>query len=232
MAAYCSFSWRSPISSRGNKAAPPGRRAFGIALLGLLTVTFACGRARADAGAPVDSSRATPSAADSAHATRSTADSLRATRSTPAPPVHRASPFSVMMRSAVLPGWGQMYNHKPWKAALVVGGEGYLIYKAWGKFQNEQDAADAGDQVAKDQYYNEKVNYIWWAMAVHLLQMADAYVDAHLSTFDVDFGPDDAKHAEWSAPGGGLDAPGGGLDAPAGLRRALPAARVALRVRF
>lgn len=212
-----------------------------MALLGLLTVAFACGRAWAEGGAqpeggaPADSSRAfrttadsthtTRSAADSTHAARSRADSLRATRTTPPPPVHRASPFSVMMRSAVLPGWGQMYNHKPWKAALVVGGEGYLIYKAWGEFQNEQDAADAGDQVAKDKYYNLKVNYIWWAMAVHLLQMADAYVDAHLSTFDVDFGPDDAKHADWSAPD-----PGPG--APAGPSRALPAARVALRVRF
>lgn len=125
-----------------------------------------------------------------------------------------------------------MYNHKPWKAALVVGGEGYLIYKAWGKFQDEQDAADAGDVVAKDTYYNEKVNYIWWAMAVHLLQMADAYVDAHLSTFDVDFGPDDAKHADWLPPDRDLDAADRSLHAPAGLSRALPAARVALRVRF
>ena len=118
-----------------------------------------------------------------------------------------------------------MYNHKPWKAALVVGGEGYLIYRAWGEFQNEQDAAEAGDVVAKDKYYNLKVNYIWWAMAVHLLQMADAYVDAHLSTFDVDFGPDDAKSAEWSGPDRGIVA-------PAGRSLALPAARVALRVRF
>ncbi len=96
-----------------------------------------------------------------------------------------------------------MYNHKPWKAALVVGGEGYLIYRAWGEFQNEQDAADAGDVVAKDKYYNLKVNYIWWAMAVHLLQMADAYVDAHLSTFDVDFGPDDAKQRRMVRAGPG-----------------------------
>ncbi len=111
-----------------------------------------------------------------------------------------------------------MYNHKPLKAAVVVGGEGYLIYRAWGEFQNEQDAAAAGDQEAKDTYYNLKVNYIWWAIAVHLLQMADAYVDAHLATFDVDFGPENADHAEWAPPDRG--------------RITLPAARVALHVHF
>jgi hypothetical protein len=111
-----------------------------------------------------------------------------------------------------------MYNHKPLKAAVVVGGEGYLLYKAWTEFQKEQDAAEAGDQLGKDEHYNLKVNYIWWAIAVHLLQMADAYVDAHLATFDVEFGPDDAKHAEWAVPGRG--------STPA------PGARVSVHVRF
>jgi hypothetical protein len=101
-----------------------------------------------------------------------------------------------------------MYNHKPLKAAVVVGGEGFLLYKAWGEFQKEQDAAEAGDQDGK----------IWWAIAVHLLQMADAYVDAHLATFDVDFGPEEADHAEWAPVDPG--------------RAASPRARVAFHVRF
>jgi hypothetical protein len=111
-----------------------------------------------------------------------------------------------------------MYNHKPLKAAVVVGGEGFLLYKAWGEFQKEQDAAEAGDQDGKDEHYNLKVNYIWWAIAVHLLQMADAYVDAHLATFDVDFGPEEADHAEWAPVDPG--------------RAASPRARVAFHVRF
>ena len=133
-------------------------------------------------------------------------------------PSHRASPFGVMMRSAVVPGWGQLYNHKPIKAAVVVGGEGTLIYKAWTEFQKEQDAADAGDIEGKDRHYNLKVNYIWWAIAVHLLQMADAYVDAHLATFDADFGQDATEHAEGSPPDPG--------------RSALPSVRVAVHVHF
>jgi hypothetical protein len=39
---------------------------------------------------------------------------------------------------------------------------------------------------------NRKIDWIWWGVAAHLLQMVDAYVDAHLATFEADFGPSDA----------------------------------------
>jgi hypothetical protein len=123
-----------------------------------------------------------------------------------------------MMRSAVLPGWGQFYNHKPIKATVVIGGEGFLLYKAWTEYQKEQDAADAGDQAGKDRHYNLKVDYIWWAIAVHLLQMADAYVDAHLSSFDADFIPEDSIHSAVTLPDED--------------RATLPSVRVAFHVRF
>src|SRR5690242_607674 len=44
------------------------------------------------------------------------ADSLP--RSAPAhrDSLHRAKPFTVMLRSAAVPGWGQVYNHKYVKA--------------------------------------------------------------------------------------------------------------------
>jgi hypothetical protein len=106
---------------------------------------------------------------------------------------HLPSPFSVMLRSAAVPGWGQITNHKLIKAVVVVGGEGLLIYKALGEYHKEQDASDMGDDLSKERHYNLKVNYIWWAIAVHLLQMADAYVDAHLASFDADFGPEESS---------------------------------------
>src|SRR5438105_15328533 len=43
---------------------------------------------------------------------------------------HRAKPFTVMLRSAAVPGWGQVYNHKYVKAAAVVGVEGFLVFGA------------------------------------------------------------------------------------------------------
>ncbi|HEU5311004.1 MAG TPA: DUF5683 domain-containing protein [Candidatus Eisenbacteria bacterium] len=150
--------------------------------------------------------------------------------SQPAPPdttKRRASPFKVMLRSTVLPGWGQMYNGKPLKAAVIVAGEGYLVYKALDELSKENDAVDRMEQVPidspewiaaqddKEKHYNLKINYIWWAAVVHLLQMADAYVDAHLRDFNADLGP---------LPGPGLaHAASSGPD---------PGLAVALRVRF
>ena len=134
----------------------------------------------------------------------------------PAP--HRSKPMYVMLRSAVLPGWGQMYNRKYIKGLGVIAGEGFLAYKAWDEFQKEQDAADrisladtieddAAREAAlaeatadRDQHMNQKINWIWWGVAAHLLQMVDAYVDAHLSTFEADFGPTDAESGAGTEP--------------------------------
>ena len=123
-----------------------------------------------------------------------------------------------MLRSAAVPGWGQITNHKWLKAVVVVGGEGLLISKALSEYRKEQDAANIGDAVSKDNHYNLKVNYVWWAITAHLLQMADAYVDAHLASFDSDFGPDGA--ALELGPGLGLD------------RAGEPRLAVAVHVRF
>ena len=124
---------------------------------------------------------------------------------------HRSSPFMVMMRSAALPGWGQVYNGKLLKAGVVVAGEGFLVYKAFSELQKENDAVERQNgldpnsptydqdyaQAARDQesHMNQKVNYIWWAVAVHLLQMADAYVDANLADWSAEVGPDPTRAA-------------------------------------
>jgi len=115
-----------------------------------------------------------------------------------------------MLRSAAVPGWGQLYNHKVLKAAAVVAGEGLLAYQAWNEYQKENDAVDrltaiaAADAQAgvdyqfdpvylaadqdRDVHRNKKINWIWWGIAAHLISTVDAYVDAHLITFEADFG--------------------------------------------
>ncbi len=119
---------------------------------------------------------------------------------------HRSSPFHVMLRSAAVPGWGQLYNHKVLKAGLVVAGEGFIVFEALHEFSLENRAVDrqvaileAGGDLSdpayilagqdKETHRNLKITWIWWGLAAHLLSMADAYVDAHLANFDADFGP-------------------------------------------
>ena len=133
---------------------------------------------------------------------------------------HRSAPYKVMLRSAVVPGWGQMYNHQFLKAALVAAGEGFLVYKALDELALENDAIDRAGALPpgpeqdlaleeQDLHGNRKISWIWWGVAAHLFSMADAYVDAHLSTFEDDFGP------------------------PEGARRGgVPEIRLAYRVRF
>jgi len=140
--------------------------------------------------------------------------------STPDSTAHRPpKPFFVMLRSAAVPGLGQVTNHAWIKAAVVVAGEGYLGYRAWHAWRQELDAVDRASEAAvladaarlnsdpagaafyeaaygryladSDRHANTKIDFIWWAAAAHLLQMADAYVDAHFVHFDAEFGPDD-----------------------------------------
>ncbi len=111
-----------------------------------------------------------------------------------------------MLRSAAVPGWGQVYNHKLLKAGVVVAGEGLLALQAIRELKRENQAVDrqiaileGGGDVTDPAYIlavddeevhrNKKINWIWWGIAAHLLSMMDAYVDAHLATFDADFGP-------------------------------------------
>jgi hypothetical protein len=111
-----------------------------------------------------------------------------------------------MLRSAAVPGWGQVYNHKYLKAGVVIAGEGLLAYQAIQELNRENRAIDRQDavlagggditdpayidaQLDQETHRNKKINWIWWGIAAHLLSMMDAYVDAHLASFDADFGP-------------------------------------------
>jgi hypothetical protein len=104
-----------------------------------------------------------------------------------------------------------MYNHQFLKAALVVGGEGYLLVKALDELKLENDAIDRASGLPEgaerelalqevDVHNNRKISWIWWGVAAHLLSMADAYVDAHLSTFKDDFGPSEESRRHGGAP--------------------------------
>ncbi len=116
-----------------------------------------------------------------------------------------------MMRSAAVPGWGQLTNRKYWKAAVVVAGEGLLAYEALHELHLENQAVDRlgaaltdSAAVAADQdrllHGNRKINWIWWGVAAHLLSMVDAYVDAHLSSFETDFGPPEKELGAGGSP--------------------------------
>jgi len=108
---------------------------------------------------------------------------------------------------ALIPGGGQVYNRKFWKLPIVYAGLGfstYMIFDNKKKF-NRYDIARTyrldGNPETVDEfvglYSNEalykirsvydknlQVAYIWTGV-IYSLSIVDAFVDAHLSNFDV-----------------------------------------------
>ena len=104
-------------------------------------------------------------------------------------------PTGALLRSAILPGWGQLYNRKYFKAVLYGGTEIYLIYKVqlrWRQmsehehnFLNTTDPVYKADQFALYEKRRDSRNvHLWLTSLVVFLSMFDAYVDAHLADFD------------------------------------------------
>jgi len=120
---------------------------------------------------------------------------------------HRSSKASAM--SAILPGLGQVYNHKYWKVPVIYGALGALSYfavfnyKKHNEFKNEYKYR-SGDttKIIKNhnldiytdkeelllQFENYKRQgdlFVFGAVVVYILNIVDAAVDAHLYSFDV-----------------------------------------------
>ncbi len=87
------------------------------------------------------------------------------------------SPWGAVSRSAMLPGWGQLYNGSYWKAAGYFLTDSYLIYKI-----READVAyhrDGGSALRE-----ERSRYSWYFGIAYLMTMADAYAGAYLYKFE------------------------------------------------
>lgn len=79
--------------------------------------------------------------------------------------------------ATLCPGAGQIYNEKWLKAALVVGIDGYWIYKSFHYHDLHLEDPDK-------QYYEDSRNkYIWYSVGGYIYGIVDALVDAHLSGF-------------------------------------------------
>lgn len=121
-------------------------------------------------------------------------------------------PRTAIIRSAIIPGWGQVTNKKIWKVPIVYAGIGipaYLFFRNLSQYKDAKNAyilATDGDPSNDDQikqpYYSVKdyperirtfrnevrqnVDYsALFFLVFWALNVADAAVDAHMKTFDV-----------------------------------------------
>ncbi len=87
------------------------------------------------------------------------------------------SPWGAVLRSAILPGWGQVYDRAYWKAAGYLAVDGYLFYRA---HQADRKYRDTGQTRFREEYSK----FSWYFGAAYLLTLADAYAGAYLFKFD------------------------------------------------
>lgn len=114
------------------------------------------------------------------------------------------TPWKAAVMSGCLPGLGQMYNRKWWKVPIVWGGLGtigYFLIDSHIKFIDFRDAyrnrvngistpydgiySDQGLIAQRDSYRRTRDLMIIIGAAVWVLNVVDATVDAHLSSYDV-----------------------------------------------
>ncbi len=107
--------------------------------------------------------------------------------------VMQKSPWGAVGRSAILPGWGQIYNESYWKAPVIWGVMGWFVY---GWIDNNNNYIDYknlysqnGDALYLDYrnfYRDQRDEFAIYLLLTYLLNLVDAYVDAHLFDFSVD----------------------------------------------
>lgn len=103
------------------------------------------------------------------------------------------SPWGAVIRSAVFPGWGQIYNESYWKAPVVWGVMGWFVYN-WIDNNNKYidyknlyintNQSKARDY--RDFYRDQRDQFAIYIVLTYFLNLVDAYVDAHLFDFSVD----------------------------------------------
>jgi hypothetical protein len=97
------------------------------------------------------------------------------------------SPRGALLRSMVLPGWGQFYNGRPFKGSLYAAVEAGSVVAFFMRRNQLKDRSSMSGTP-------ERNVYLFTSIGIALVSMADAYVDAHLDSVDwgnVEVSPDE-----------------------------------------
>lgn len=103
------------------------------------------------------------------------------------------SPWGAVLRSAIIPGWGQFYNEDYLHIPVIWGLLGWFGYE-W--VLNNKDYSDnrnlfkeTGNSLYKlrrDFYRDQRDRFTIYMVLTYFLNLVDAYVGAHLFDFSVE----------------------------------------------
>jgi hypothetical protein len=107
--------------------------------------------------------------------------------------IMQKSPWGAVLRSAIIPGFGQFYNESYWKIP-VIWGVGALFISGWvynnnlykdnkNLFINNEE--EEIYKLRRDFYRDQRDNFTIYLVILYILNLVDAYVDAHLYDFTV-----------------------------------------------
>ena len=89
--------------------------------------------------------------------------------------------------SSIIPGGGQLYNGKKFKAGLILAGEVLAIVN-WHNNSQLYNSYNADNDVdyplPKYRYLEKRNKYVWWIGFIYIYGLIDAIVDAHLHPFE------------------------------------------------
>jgi len=112
--------------------------------------------------------------------------------------VMQKSAWGAVLRSAIIPGFGQFYNESYWKIPVVWGFLGWFAYQwntANNKYINYRDLYNGslnpdGTRNSlyleyREFYKDQRDLFAVFVGLAYFLNLVDAYVDAHLFDFDI-----------------------------------------------
>ncbi len=113
--------------------------------------------------------------------------------------VMKKSPWGAVLRSAIIPGLGQFYNESYWKIPVFWAVLTYLgynwndqnnLYNTYRSLYNQSfdEARKQGNAIYQEYrnfYRDQRDMFAVFIGLTYLLNLIDAYVDAHLFDFDV-----------------------------------------------
>ena len=89
--------------------------------------------------------------------------------------------------SSIIPGGGQLYNGKKFKAGLILAGEVLAIVNWYNNSQlysSYNADNDVDYPLPKYRYLEKRNKYVWWIGFIYIYGLIDAIVDAHLHPFE------------------------------------------------
>ena len=91
------------------------------------------------------------------------------------------APKSALLRSAVLPGWGQHYNGRPFKALFCAAASSAALTSV--VVEHRRIATAPTPEIHADRAARRNTRLLYFALSITFAAI-DAYVDAQLADFD------------------------------------------------